>query len=419
MTIQVEPFVNFGPEPLKLLGNLEPNIVLPVRKDSQTTLSNHTYHSNCSIQWAVKQQRGFRYQNNMKFDSHPYIEDAYFPTAETKREKYCSIHGDYIFIVADGHAGHEAADWFIERLSDGVMNILNSTNWSFDDCSSRADLTSHITDLFVTYDKEYTALKINQFQAWKNRMSPPASRPQDDGCTMVLNIIKKGWLLNCNLGDSRTVIARPSMVQSGWITHYASVDHNMTNPQKVDDIRQRGGVFINPIGPKKLYVPIKQKGQDYPELLNARLFRPNSPVIEDIGCSHRRTLNLTGTLGDLLFKIEPPIISSVPDFSFIKLDPQENLIIMATDGLWDHLHAHKEVVQNEIIVETVTTRLSNIMERSFGDTEMYEPNGNNLLDALEIVCEELIDREYREDDLFIPNLIRYDDITVMIIHLDS
>ena len=402
--------------------NLDSTPLSPVRKDSQATLTELTDNEKpqFTVNWSVKQKRGFKYVDSVQTDSHSEMEDKYFPTEFTPRNEFCSLNGDQLFIIADGHAGHKAASWFIERISKGVMKLLNVKCWSFESCSDRSQLTNGISDLFQRLDREYTVLKTRQFQRWKSNGSLPTERPDDDGCTMVLNIVRPGWVLNCNLGDSRTVIACPSISQKEWIPHFSSADHNMTHPQKIRNIIERGGSFINPIALKRIEVPIKTPGREYRELANARLCRIHSDEIANVGCSHRRTLNLTATLGDLLFKIEPAIISSVPDFSFIKLHNSESILIMATDGLWDHLTAHKAVVQNETIVEKVTQKISSVMEQSFLDESTLDSTtSNGILGALNQVCEDLVERENRIDSLFLENQIRYDDITVMIIHLDS
>lgn len=34
----------------------------------------------------------------------------------------------------------------------------------------------------------------------------PQDRPHDDGSTLVINVLVDGWLINCNVGDSRTAV---------------------------------------------------------------------------------------------------------------------------------------------------------------------------------------------------------------------
>ena len=429
-----------------------------------------------------------------------------------------SLHGDVLFLMADGHAGHEAPIFFIKRISQAVLSLLNERRWNFGDKESNAMLQERITLIYSEWDDEYTRVKITEYQEWVKYGSDPSLRPCDDGCTMILNIIqpRTGWLLNCNVGDSRTVLAKsnyhnhhstpPNSVTSNysnsdacdddeiedddddtfsndyddhcdmlcypkdqWDIIFASIDHNMTNPYKVYSIHQNGGKFLDSTGSIFLYPTIEHpfkriaKG-GYPELSNSRLFRPLSDVVRGVGCSHRRTLNLSGTLGDLLFKIHPPVLVSTPDFSFIKLKPgKDHLLVIATDGIWDHLSVGDFMRQNDMVMEKVTELMSdyrNWKGEKTDATEKYDMELSSSLKSssseatmsslgtssisekkreiptkaprlsmtrsiLEQICMKMVNREPREGDedgldlLYSKNLMRYDDATMMLVHIEA
>lgn len=141
--------------------------------------------------------------------------------------------------------------------------------------------------------------------------------------------------------------------ESEWVPVFSSVDHNMTHPGKVYSIHQSGGHFLNPNGTLKyvhVMTPESRCHLPYHELNGARIYRAPSTGVRAVGVSHKRTLNLTGTMGDLLFKIEPAVLNAVPDVRFVKLESSRDYaFIMATDGVWDHLsfQGGQDTVQND------------------------------------------------------------------------
>jgi serine/threonine protein phosphatase PrpC len=383
-----------------------------------------------SIVWNVQQQKGYKYtsqQRSVAVELHKEIEDSYFPLKSTPKSEYVSIHGDSIFILADGHSGHEAAMFFISQLSKKLLNLLNSRKYDFSSLLDQQTLSGQITEIFVELDNHYTSRKIEEYKRWVGAGSRPTEKPVDDGCTMVVNILQKGWVLNCNVGDSRTVLCRPSVYQKEWIPFFASSDHNMMNPVKVSDISKKGGKFLDPTGTMILNVRVEppecRGGRLYRELSNSRLYRPQSDIIRAVGCSHKRTLNLTGTMGDLLFKIHPPVLSCIPDFSFVRLEGPENVLIMATDGIWDHLYTDSTEYQNEAVVEKVMKCFQQTLElpviSSSWDSAISDETrvGDPAEEALGVVCDLLIDRESLAGDLYTPRMMRYDDATLMLIHI--
>jgi serine/threonine protein phosphatase PrpC len=374
------------------------------------------------IAWNCKQQMGYKYNsNNQRIDLHKDNEDKYFPKKSTPKSKYVSIHGDQMYLLSDGHGGTEAPVYFIEHLSQRIMELLNEMKYDFSNVMHQQIISRAISAIFSQVDQQYTTKKISEYKEWVAKGSKPMAKPVDDGCTMIINIIQKGWVLNCNVGDSRTVICRPSIYLKDWTPCFASTDHNMMHPAKVQEICNNGGKFVEPIGSKLQYLNVPNlqylEGQGYTQLCNARVYRPESKEVKDVGCSHRRTLNLTSTLGDLLFKIQPPVISCVPDFSFIRLNQSEHLIIMATDGIWDHLRTDVVDMQNELMVRQVMSSLSDNLENSFLET--CSMSNNRLENSLGTVCERMVNREAEENHFFDRYHFRYDDATLMLIHIDG
>ncbi|KAJ1552900.1 hypothetical protein HK405_009641, partial [Cladochytrium tenue] len=279
-----------------------------------------------------------------------------------------------VFVLADGHGGIRAARFFVPRTRDLVYELVASKTWDFDFESERELWAQKIESLFASIDAEYVALQVEAYRKWKEDGAVHAQRPLDDGCTLIVTVLIGGWFINMNVGDSRTVVysrqAYPTYPgsaafnqESQWVQDFSSVDHNMSHSGKVWEIHRSGGQFICPPGaprPVQIEPPESRQHRPYHELNGGRIFRQSSDPVKAVGVSHRRTLNLTATMGDLLFKINPPVLSPRPDISFMRLDASRDYaLVMATDGVWDHLLAQgSDLAQNQAVLGVVAEALA-------------------------------------------------------------
>ncbi|KAJ3387608.1 hypothetical protein HDU80_000142 [Chytriomyces hyalinus] len=285
------------------------------------------------------------------------------PTTESSR----------LFILADGHGGILASKFFVPRTKAVLSDLLQSQKWDFSHEQHRNDFEAAAVDAFRVIDAEYCATQVARYRTWVDSGSVPSDRPDDDGCTLVAVVLHDGWLVNMNVGDSRMTLASrarktsPSQKhQESWTRVFTSVDHNMTHPGKVYSIHSAGGHFMSPnhslmaVNPQH---PSVRNGVPYEELNLARIYRHASPAVKAVGVSHRRTLNLTGTMGDLLFKIEPAVLNPLPDVSFVELDASlEYVMVLATDGIWDHLMEQSGDTdrQNSMVMRVVATAIETV-----------------------------------------------------------
>jgi serine/threonine protein phosphatase PrpC len=156
-----------------------------------------------------------------------------------------SVFDHQIRVMADGHAGSEAPEWFTEGVKSQLTSLLSEKDWSLADNEHQSILTQRATEIFLALDREFVVTKCSKYAEWMLNGSEPSKRPIDDGCTMIANVIRDGYIMNLNLGDSRTVIA--SLDDAEHYLLFASTDHNMTEKHKIWDIYQRGGRFLNPL----------------------------------------------------------------------------------------------------------------------------------------------------------------------------
>ncbi|KAJ3125967.1 hypothetical protein HK100_010508 [Physocladia obscura] len=279
-----------------------------------------------------------------------------------------------LFILADGHGGILASKFFVPRTKTVLGEILESRDWDFGVAMDRSLFEQKACEAFKIIDAEYCAIQVARYRTWVDSGSIPAERPDDDGCALVAVVVHNSWLVNLNVGDSRmTLISRPKDSHSPhWNTVFTSVDHNMTHPGKVYSIYTSGGHFMSPshtLIPMNPQHPSVRKDQPYHELTNARIYRHASAAVKSVGVSHRRTLNLTGTMGDLLFKIEPAVLNGIPDVSFIELDTAwEYVMVLATDGIWDHLMDNSgDAERHTVMVMSVVSAAIDGVERERDD----------------------------------------------------
>ncbi|KNC87778.1 hypothetical protein SARC_00036 [Sphaeroforma arctica JP610] len=207
----------------------------------------------------------------------------------------------------------------------------------------------------------------------------PKSCPHDDGCTLAVNVIYRGYIVNCNVGDSRSIVISRPLEQFKWSTVFASDDQDLSRGDILTPIIQAGGILVDDITGREK--PIKPGQLIYYGTGGCRV-KPRTGLCDnDIGVPTRRGLNLGGTMGDLLFKLdsEKPIMRSIPDVSFVKIaDPEEEktVLLMMSDGLVNFLPGSriKRVEQNDFIRDQLGYKI---------DIGM----------PLQKICQQLTDRE--------------------------
>ncbi|KAJ1551028.1 hypothetical protein HK096_003579 [Nowakowskiella sp. JEL0078] len=398
-----------------------------------------------SILHSISEEKGYRNQFNeqkqiIRMPIHSMMEDYCYPIEDMST----ATCGAKIYIMADGHGGANASRFFVNRARELITEFIDSflaTNSSvvsnitplcpilrksvdFSDSKIKISFKRELDMLYLQMDAEYCAKKVEEYRKWLDVGSPVGLRPVDDGCTMVINIFVDGWMINCNVGDSRTVVAKRDVSltdqchigaiaesglshvaqqkQSDFSIIFTSSDHNMTHPEKIYGIHRTGGQFVNPNGTIKhvnVTPPSNRNNLPYHELVGSRIYRPLNEAIRRVGVSHKRTLNLTATMGDLLFKVEPAVLNCRPDITFVNLSDDlacsEYIVVMATDGVWDHLRVRDQDFQ---VLKYVYGVLDGTPNSAIDD----DSNSDNSEVEDEISCMEIDEEsvEIEDEELF-------------------
>ncbi|KAF6002491.1 hypothetical protein F1559_003164 [Cyanidiococcus yangmingshanensis] len=186
-----------------------------------------------------------------------------------------------IFGVFDGHGGKLASnychDHFLERLLGH-------------DCFS-TDTERALTETCHLIDQEILAESVR--------------KRTYAGTTVALVVLKDDKIYCCNVGDSRTVLCA-----AGGVAVPLSVDHSPMVPQEVRRIKAAGG-FINSRGVNG-YISLTRALGDLDLKAHARRLFPH--------------LDITGNL-----------LIPDPDITVRSIDPQDEFLIVACDGVWCRL----------------------------------------------------------------------------------
>lgn len=226
---------------------------------------------------------------NLDFTANVY-ED---PTSETPKE--VPVTGT-LLAVFDGHGGENVAKF----CEEAFLTVLKKQE-NF----KKRNYAQALIDTNIMMDEEMKDDRVNdhivslasQSTYYNDMIDGPIATGM--GCTAVVCLIIENTLYLSNAGDSRAVLLCNNEVIA------LSTDHKPHLESESERIMKAGGYISN--------------GR-----VNANL-------------------NLTRTLGDLMYKRDPQlkpeeqIISCYPDIHQHQLNGNEQILILACDGIWDCL----------------------------------------------------------------------------------
>lgn len=396
---------------------------------------------NRDIKWSVATERGYeKGPNNTRKPIHNYMEDFHFPTLD---DKNAAVHTHpvsglpvYIWLLADGHGGHEAPQFFIREMRIAMEEVVDFHDWNWEKKEECQLFERFIKDKYKEVDKKFCDMKTEQFKAWKAG-GFKGEKPLDDGCTFIVNIIYKNMHINCNVGDSRTVLGRRENIKRSIFSHrenvwsqvFGSRDHAPELSDMAYHISQNGGIFLNQNGSKRIHgaiVPPQKRGtKPYSDLVGTRIYRAVNDNIAEIGISNMRTLNMGATMGDLLFKIEPAVLCNEPDVTFNKLNANKDyLLVIASDGVWDYLKYDYSATQmNNNLLEFLGLSMSAwCQKKKAAEGGKVDKKNNNLSEIspeiLEDIAKVIVQRDYVKE-VYCHGLDKFDDCTAFLVFIPA
>ncbi|KAG0163574.1 hypothetical protein DFQ30_011344 [Apophysomyces sp. BC1015] len=355
--------------------------------------------------FGVAQQKGYSYP---RFRSHEKIKipkmhcEDKFSVADIVRQN--KVVGR-IYILADGHGGSGCSEFFVRNTPPAVRKLCQNYDPAMLSAKDIQQRYEHdIKKMVEELDEEYLNIKREQMRAQQDEdtqmeesskanstsmsheagseassmNSPETQRVDNDGCTLIINIFYGEWLINVNVGDSRSVLisapepsesteeddetATTCSYQSGVDSDYrmdvvfASQDHKPYLEHLAREILENGGEFVDSVQNRVIKVELDRLREDggrhnkrlalrnarirpkgsQDDQLNSQVYvepcTPYSTMRASAGQYKTRTrgrvpsLNVARSCGDLDFKMVPnrKIISCQPDVSFLRISDSVN-----------------------------------------------------------------------------------------------
>ncbi|PKU67444.1 probable protein phosphatase 2C 28 [Dendrobium catenatum] len=279
-------------------------------------------------------------------------------------------HGTFVGVY-DGHGGPEAARYVADNLFQWIGRFIDEEEGMSADVLHKA--------LLATEDGFLSIVKKN----WSNM---PLLATVGSCC--LTGFICGGMLYTANIGDSRAVLGRFNLHERGVVAVQLTPEHNACHESVRQELR-----LLHPADPK--IVVLKNRAWRVKGIIQ---------VSRSIGDAYlkKAEFNKEPLIGKfrLSESFSKPILLAEPSVVTHKICPQDQFVIFASDGLWEH-------ISNQEAVDMVQNSPRNGIARRLIEA------------ALQVAARK---REIRYSDLKkIDRGIRrhfHDDITVIVLFLD-
>lgn len=210
--------------------------------------------------------------------------------------------------VFDGTVGVDASDFLSKNFIHHLCNTEEMNNLEISEA-----LNENSDDIVM--DKIRTALKKAFLSADEALLQICEEKKLHyASSTGVVAFLYRNVLTIAHVGDSKACIARQvdNEIQFSWLT----VDHKPNTPNELKRIEQNGGSLVWLHG-NKPYI----RGGDF--------------VRRQAAGEHPKQLNYSRAFGGKDLKMFG--LSASPEVSQLTLGPQDSLLLLGSDGLWDSL----------------------------------------------------------------------------------
>ncbi|KAG0088605.1 Protein phosphatase 1L [Podila epicladia] len=270
-----------------------------------------------------------------------------------------------LFCITDGHGGRACSNFVIATIPGAMQVILGKYKPSDISIPSvQETIKRQITEALRLIDKEYLEYKKQQYLLFKAKAIP--NDPGSDGTTLIVNIFIDKWVINVNLGDSRSMISSRD-VTGRWNVDFYSEDHTPSLERLAHTIYANGGEFVTHDDKVIRFDPNLKSDKKHRVSLKEARIRVKDAASNAYGIPYRTrngqcaSVNLGACIGDVLYKLDPvnPVLGCTPDVTFIDITKiQQGYLIMASDGLWDYVKRGGKVQdQNAAVSQFVGDKL--------------------------------------------------------------
>ncbi|KAM1050883.1 hypothetical protein ACFX1Q_032552 [Malus domestica] len=216
--------------------------------------------------------------------------------------------------VYDGHGGPEASRYVNENLFCNLKRIA---------AEHRCMSENVIKKAYLATEESFLSVVKKQWQ----------SKPQiaSAGTCCLVGIICDGLLYTANVGDSRVVLGKLERATKEVMAIQLSAEHNAS----IESVREE----LKSLHPHDSKIVV----------LRHRVWRVKGliQVSRSIGDAYLKNAEFNREPLPLKYRLpEPfpnPILIPEPEVSVIKLRPEDQFLIFASDGLWEHLSNQEAV----------------------------------------------------------------------------
>ncbi|KAG4130614.1 hypothetical protein ERO13_D09G155900v2 [Gossypium hirsutum] len=303
-------------------------------------------------------------QANSMLEDQSQIESG--PLSSTTSGPYGTFFGVY-----DGHGGTEASRY----VNDNLFSNLKSFASEHQEIS--ADV---LRKAFSTTEENFLSLVRKQWLVKPHMASV--------GSCCLIGIICNGLLYIANAGDSRVVLGRSGRGTKQAKAMQLSVEHNAS----IDTVREE----LRSLHPNDPHIVVKKH----------RVWRVKGliQISRSIGDAYLKKAEFNKEPLLPKFRLpEPfqkPILSAEPSVLVHKLHPDDQFLIFASDGLWEH-------ISNQEAVKIVQTSPRNGIARRLIKAALKEAAKKREMRYSDL---RKIDRGVRRHF--------HDDITVVVVFID-
>ncbi|KAK3232308.1 hypothetical protein Dsin_004189 [Dipteronia sinensis] len=251
-------------------------------------------------------------QANNLLEDHSQLESGPLSSLESGPQ------GTFVGIY-DGHGGPEAARFVNKRLFDNIKTI-HGAEFTSENHGMSADV---ITKAFLETEEEFLTLVRNQWQI----------KPQiaSVGSCCLVGVICSGLLYIANAGDSRVVLGRLDDDVKEVKAVQLSYEHNASIESVREELHS-----LHPDDPQ--IVVLKHKVWRVKGIIQ---------ISRSIGDAYLKNTEFNREPLLPKFRLpEPfhkPILKAEPTILVQKLYPEDQFLIFASDGLWEHLSNQEAV----------------------------------------------------------------------------
>ncbi|XP_022745157.1 probable protein phosphatase 2C 38 isoform X2 [Durio zibethinus] len=304
-------------------------------------------------------------QANNLLEDHSQLESG--PMSSVESGPYGTFVGIY-----DGHGGPEAARFINEHLFGYIKKFTTENRGMSADVINKA---------FLATEEDFLTLVKKQW------LSKPHIASVGSCC--LVGIICSGLLYIANAGDSRVVLGRLEKAFKEVEAVQLSSEHNASVESVREELR-----LLHPDDPQ--IVVLKHKVWRVKGIIQ---------ISRSIGDAYLKKAEFNKEPLLPKFRVpesfEKPILQAEPAILVQKLLPEDQFLIFASDGLWEHL-------SNQEAVNMVNTCPRNGIARKLVKAALHEAAKKREMRYSDL---EKIDRGVRRHF--------HDDITVIVLFLDS